>query len=69
MTKINKSYLIVKVRREGEGGGGETLGGQIDQGHTLGAQTRTKGSGVVENRTLVPGSMKVRLNHWGEDPY
>jgi hypothetical protein len=64
LTKINKSYLIVKVRREGE-----TLGGQIDQGHTLGAQTRTKGSGVVENRTLVPGSMKVRLNHWGEDPY
>jgi hypothetical protein len=29
--KINKSYLIVKVRREGEGGANP--GGQVDRGH------------------------------------
>jgi hypothetical protein len=45
-TKINKSYLIVKMKREGNRG--QTPGDKLIGG-TLGAQTRTKGSGVAEN--------------------
>ncbi len=54
------------MRRKGEGGG--NLWGQVDRGH-IRVQMRTKGSEVAENQTLVPGSIQVRLNRWGDDPY